>query len=309
MVAEVVEVLAPVPPGWVVDATVGGAGHAVAVLEAHPHLSVLGLDQDADAIAAAGARLERFGDRARLVRTRFDRLAEAVTATDSTPVAGTLFDLGVSSPQLDRPERGFSYRAEGPLDMRMDRSADEGGEATDAAALVNQLPERELADLLRRYGDERHADRIARAIVRARPVSTTTELADIVRDAVPAPARRHGGHPAKRSFQALRIAVNDELEVLKTALDQALTVLAAGGRCAVLTYHSGEDRIVKHRFAEASAGPEVPAGLPVRDLPTAPYRFVRRRPWRAGDDEQAANPRSSSARLRVLERCREELVS
>jgi 16S rRNA (cytosine1402-N4)-methyltransferase len=239
LLEQIVELFAPVPPGWVVDATVGGAGHAAAILERHPHLRVLGLDQDADALAAAAERLGPFGDRAIVHRTRFDALERTVQQLGTTPVSGVLFDLGVSSPQLDRAERGFSYRHDAPLDMRMDRD-----QARSAADVVNDTDERELGGIIATYGDERFARRIAAAIVAARPVATTTELAEIVRDAIPAPARRTGGHPAKRTFQAIRIAVNAELEILPEAIDSAVRVLTPGGRCAVLSYHSGEDRIV-----------------------------------------------------------------
>ncbi|HEX8803022.1 MAG TPA: 16S rRNA (cytosine(1402)-N(4))-methyltransferase RsmH, partial [Acidimicrobiales bacterium] len=255
----VVELFAPVPPGVVVDATVGGGGHAEALLDAHPHLSVVGLDQDPDALAAAGARLRRFGDRAVLHRARFDRLAATLDDLGHVRASGALFDLGVSSPQLDRPERGFSYRADGPLDMRMDPDA-----PTTAADVVNGVDVGELADLLRALGDERHAGRIARAIVAARPITSTAQLAEVVRDAIPAPARRRGGHPARRTFQAIRIAVNDELGVLPGAVDDAVDRLAPGGRCVALAYHSGEDRLVKARFRHAATGGWTgPAHLPV----------------------------------------------
>ena len=259
----VVELFAPVPPGVVVDATLGGGGHAEALLDAHAHLSVLGLDQDPDAIAAASARLARFGDRAAVRRTRFDQIARVVAeelpGLGHSGASGALFDLGVSSPQFDRPERGFSYRGEGPLDMRMDPQG-----PVSAADLVNGAEEAELARLLRAYGDERYAGRIARAIVARRPIATTAELAEVVRDAVPAPARRRGGHPARRTFQAIRIAVNDELAILPGTLDDAIDVLVPGGRCVAIAYHSGEDRIVKQRFRHAETGGWTgPSHLPV----------------------------------------------
>ena len=294
----IVDLFAPVPPGWVVDATVGGAGHAVALLEAHPHLSVLGLDQDGDALAAAAQRLAPYGDRAALVHARFDALEDTVQQQGTTPVSGTLFDLGVSSPQLDRGERGFSYRHDAPLDMRMDRRR-----SRTAADVVNSTEEAELAALLRTYGDERFAARIARAIVGARPVATTGELADLVRDAIPAPARRRGGHPAKRTFQALRITVNEELDILPSAVDQAIEVLVPGGRCAVLSYHSGEDRIVKARFRHAATGGwRGPAHLPPPDSARPVVRLLKAGAWTADDAERAANPRAESARLRAVEK-------
>jgi len=294
----IVELFAPVPPGWVVDATVGGAGHASALLQAHPHLRVLGLDRDEDALAAAARRLAPFGERARLHHVRFDALERTVQQLDTTPVSGVLFDLGVSSPQLDRAERGFSYRHDAPLDMRMDRS-----QVRSAAEVVNETDERDLAHILQTYGDERFARRIARAIVAARPVATTTELAEIVRDAIPAPARRTGGHPAKRSFQAIRIAVNAELDVLPAALDSAIDVLAPGGRCAVLSYHSGEDRTVKARFRHAATGGWTgPSHLPPPSDVHPAVRLLKAGSWTPSRAESTANPRAASARLRAVEK-------
>jgi 16S rRNA (cytosine1402-N4)-methyltransferase len=297
MVHEVVALFDPVPAGLLVDATLGGGGHARALLAARDDVDLLGLDRDAVAIAAAGPVLEPFGDRVALRRARFDQLADELASLGRPEVSGVLFDLGVSSPQLDVADRGFSYRHDGPLDMRMDDR-----DSQQADDIVNGYTERELADVLRRYGDERHAGRIARAIVAARPVRTTSELAEIVRDAIPAAARRTGGHPAKRTFQALRIEVNRELAILPDALQQAIDALAEGGRCAVLTYHSGEDRIVKDTFVRATGGDvSPPAGLPVE--PTeGPLRFVAKRAQRPSADETAANPRAESARLRAVER-------
>ncbi len=298
----VVELFAPVPPGVVVDATLGGGGHAEALLEAHPHLSILGLDQDPDAIAAATARLARFGDRVTVRRTRFDEIARVVSEVlpglGHDGASGALFDLGVSSPQFDRPERGFSYRGEGPLDMRMDPSR-----PVSAADLVNGADEHELARLLRAYSDERYAGRIARAIVAHRPIATTDELAEIVRDAVPAPARRRGGHPARRTFQAIRIAVNDELAILPGTLDDAIEVLVPGGRCVAIAYHSGEDRIVKDRFRLAESG----GWTGPSHLPTPPHirpvvKLLRRSAWRPSESETAENPRAEAARLRAVEK-------
>jgi 16S rRNA (cytosine1402-N4)-methyltransferase len=297
LLAECVEVLSAAPAGRFVDATVGGAGHAEAVLTANHGLELLGLDQDGAALDAARARLTSFGDRVQLVRTRFDRLAEVLAGIDDLPVTAIFFDLGVSSPQLDVADRGFSYRADGPIDMRMDDR-----QSTSASDLVNDLAAGDLADLLRRFGDERHAMRIARAIVAARPIERTAQLAEVVRDAVPAAARRRGGHPATRTFQALRIATNDELGALVSALDQALDVLAPEGRCAVLTYHSGEDRIVKRRFAAACRGPHTPRGVPVKETPVGPYAPLTRSAVRAAPAEIERNPRARSARLRAVQR-------
>ena len=294
----VVDVFTPVPPGVVVDATVGGGGHAAALLEAHPHLSVVGLDQDPDAVAAAGARLQPFGDRAVVRRARFDQLAATLGELGHDRASGALFDLGVSSPQLDRPERGFSYRGDGPLDMRMDPSQPET-----AADLVNELPVDELARILRRFGDERYATRIARAVAAARPIRSTTELAEIVRDAIPAPARRRGGHPARRTFQALRIAVNDELAILPDALDLALDSLAPGGRCVAIAYHSGEDRIVKERFRHAATGGWTgPADLPPPPEIRPTATLLRRGAWKPSPDEIRTNPRAEAARARAVEK-------
>jgi 16S rRNA (cytosine1402-N4)-methyltransferase len=298
MVDRVVDLFGPVPAGVVVDATLGGGGHAEALLDAHAHLSIVGLDQDPDAIRAAGARLARFGDRAVVRRTRFDRFDTVLVEVGVEAVSGALFDLGVSSPQLDRADRGFSFRGEGPLDMRMDPTS-----PLSAATLVNELDEGGLARLLRTYGDERHAGRIARAVVAARPVTTTAELAEIVRAAIPAPARRRGGHPARRTFQALRIAVNDELEILPGTLDAALEALAPGGRCVVLAYHSGEDRIVKDRFRHAATGGWTgPSHLPTPPHVRPTVRLLRRGAWRPSPEETAANPRAEAARLRAVEK-------
>lgn len=300
MVAEVTDLFGPVPPGAVVDATVGGGGHAGALLEAYRHLGVIGLDRDADALAAAGRVLRPFGDRVALHHERFDRIAVICEELGHERVSGVLFDLGVSSPQLDRAERGFSYGADGPLDMRMDRS-----QPTTAADVVNGYDENRLARVLAVHGDERFARRIARAVVAARPVTGTKELADIVRTAIPAATRRRGGHPARRTFQALRIEVNRELEVLPDAVDQAIDLLAPGGRCVVLAYHSGEDRIVKRRFVDASTGGCVcPPALPCVCGARPKVRILRRgtRPTAA---EVAANPRAESARLRAVEKLEE----
>jgi 16S rRNA (cytosine1402-N4)-methyltransferase len=298
MVTEVVELLGPVPPGIVVDATVGGGGHAAALLDALPHIELLGLDQDEEAIVAATAALERFGPRISLQRRRFDAIARAMEEVGVDKISGCLFDLGVSSPQVDRAERGFSYRHDSPLDMRMDQR-----QLRTAADVVNDADERELARVLRAYGDERYATRIANAIVAARPVMTTGQLADIVRSAIPAPARRRGGNPAKRTFQALRIEVNRELDVLPVALDAAIDGLAPGGRCVVLSYHSGEDRIVKERFRNASTGGcTCPPGLPCACGATPTVRELRPLKRRPKPDELAANRRAESAILRAVEK-------
>ncbi|MCU1496533.1 MAG: mraW [Acidimicrobiales bacterium] len=300
LLERVLELFAPVPSGTIVDATLGGAGHAAALLEARSDLRILGLDQDPHALASAQARLAPFGDRATAVHARFDQLATVVAAAGaaSQPIVGVLFDLGVSSPQFDRPERGFSYRHDAPLDMRMDTSR-----PRTAADLVNGLDERELASLLRRYADERFAGRIAKAIVHARPVTTTAELRDLVVQAIPAPARRKGGHPAKRTFQALRIALNEELDVIPPALDAAIDVVVPGGRVLAITFHSGEDRLVKERFRRAEdGGCTCPPSLPCVCGAVAEARLLKRGGWTPGAAEVDRNPRASSARLRAVEK-------
>ncbi len=297
MLDEITELFAVVPPGTVVDATLGGGGHSASLLRHHPQIDVLGIDQDAEALAAATETLAEFGPRVRTSHRRFDELAEALDDHGVDEISGALFDLGVSSPQLDHADRGFSYRNDGPLDMRMDTH-----QPWSAADVVNGYDERELAGIIRRYGDERFAARIARAIVAARPLQSTTELAEVVTAAIPAAARRTGGHPAKRTFQAIRIEVNGELEVLPSALDQAVEATRTGGRIAVLAYHSGEDRIVKERFANAAGACECPPDLPCVCGAIQTVRLVRGVPKRPSGAEREANRRAASARLRVVEK-------
>jgi 16S rRNA (cytosine1402-N4)-methyltransferase len=298
----VVELFRDVPPGWYVDATLGGGGHAAAVLAANPGLRLLGLDRDDVAIAAATRRLAPFGDRVEIVRTGFDRIADVVRERTDEGASAVLMDLGVSSPQLDVAERGFSYRAAAPLDMRMDRR-----QALSAMEVVNEYSYPELARVIREFGEERYANRIARAIVQARPVLDTEQLADLVREAIPAPARRSGGHPAKRTFQAIRIEVNRELEQLADALDGALSVLAPGGRLAVMSYHSLEDRMVKATLREASTGGCVcPPGLPCACGAEPTVRLLKRGAWTASAEEAETNRRAESVRLRAVERLSEQ---
>ena len=302
LLGPVVDLLSAVPAGWVADCTLGGGGHAAALLEAAPQLRVLGLDRDADARAAATERLAKFGERVRVVAARFDALSAVCAEQGIDELSGALFDLGVSSPQLDRPERGFSHRGAGPLDMRMDRST-----GRTAAQVVNSTDEAELTVILRQGGEERFAGRVARAIIAARPVDTTAHLAEIVRAAIPAPARRRGGDPANRTFQAIRIAVNDELETLRPALEAAVDLLAVGGRLVVLAYHSGEDRIVKRTLGAATEEPTaVGRGLPIAGDSggSADLRRLRGIPRTAPDEEIAVNRRASSVRLRGVERIR-----
>ena len=285
-----------------VDATLGRAGHARALLEACPGLLLIGIDADVAAIEAARELLAPFANRVTLVHARYDEIP-AIVRTGPGRVMGLLFDLGVSSPQLDDPERGFAYAHDAPLDMRMDRTKD-----LTAADVVNGYPAAELARVLRDYGEERFARRIANAVVRERtqaPIASTQRLSAIVKDAIPAATRRTGGNPAKRTFQALRIEVNDELGTLRRALPAALGVLAVGGRVVVLAYHSLEDRIVKRELVRRSAD-QTPPGLPVTVSAAAPeFRLLTRGAERPDDEEVTGNPRAASARLRAAERIRE----
>jgi 16S rRNA (cytosine1402-N4)-methyltransferase len=286
-----------------VDATIGAGGHAERFLTELPGLRLVGLDRDPSALDVARARLARFADRVTLVRTRYDGLVAALAESGyaaAESVDGALFDLGVSSMQLDRAERGFAYAQDAPLDMRMDPAS-----PLTAADIVNTYDQAALEDILRRYGEERFAHRIAAHIVRQRartPFTSTAELVALLYQAIPAPARRTGGHPAKRTFQALRIAVNDELISLQGALPAALEAVTGGGRIVVLAYQSLEDRIVKRVFADAVAS-RTPADLPV-ELPGHEPRFrsLTRGAERADAAEIERNPRSAAVRLRALQR-------
>ncbi|MEO6793633.1 MAG: 16S rRNA (cytosine(1402)-N(4))-methyltransferase RsmH [Mycobacterium sp.] len=286
-----------------IDATLGAGGHAERFLTDFPGLRLIGLDRDPTALDIAGSRLSRFSDRLTTVRTRYDGIGAALAETGlatTGSIDGVLFDLGVSSMQLDRVERGFSYSHDAPLDMRMDPH----GELT-AADILNTYDAAALADILRRYGEERFASRIAKRIVRHRaqaPFTSTGELTALLYEAIPAPARRTGGHPAKRTFQALRIAVNGELDSLRGAVPAALNALAVGGRVAVMAYQSLEDRIVKQAFAAATAS-RTPVGLPV-ELPGDEPKFtaLTRGAERAQPDEVERNPRAGSVRLRAVQR-------
>jgi 16S rRNA (cytosine1402-N4)-methyltransferase len=294
------------PPVFV-DATFGRAGHARALLAACPGLALIGIDADEAAIAHGRALADEYPGQVTLAHAFYDQIAAIVADAGFRRVHGVLFDLGVSSPQLDDTSRGFSYSQDAPLDMRMDKSA-----AKTAAQVVNEYPVRELARVLSEYGEERFARRIAEAVARERakdPVTTTLRLSAIVKDAIPAAARRTGGNPAKRTFQALRIEVNDELGTLRRALPAALDLLAPGGRLVALAYHSLEDRLVKRELAARSADP-APPGLPVRageqfagsGQARPRFRLLTRGAERPGDDEVTANPRAASARLRAAER-------
>jgi 16S rRNA (cytosine1402-N4)-methyltransferase len=299
----VLELLQPalsVPGAVMVDATLGRAGHANAILSRHPGLSLIGIDTDATAIAESRAALTGFTERITLVQAVYDELPQILATLGVPAVQGVLLDLGVSSPQLDNPDRGFSYAQDAPLDMRMNQ----GGPVT-AADVLNTYPAERLAQVLRDYGEERFARRIADAIVRERarsPLTSTQRLSEIIRDSIPAPARRTGGNPAKRTFQALRIEVNGELDALRRALPAALDAIAVGGRIVTLAYHSLEDRAVKQALA-AQAADTTPPGLPVLLESSRPhFRLLTRGAERATAQETAANPRAAAARLRAAER-------
>jgi len=294
------------PDGVVVDVTLGAGGHAAAVVARRLQLwgraDLLGIDRDESALALARERLQQEMDdprvRIRLVHARADELARVLDDEGIGSVAGVLMDLGVSSMHLDRAERGFSYRQDGPLDMRMDPSR-----GSTAGDLVNGLEAKALADVIRRYGEERFAHRIADAIVAARPITGTVRLAEIVRDAIPAATRRTGGHPATRTFQALRIAVNEELRSLESTLPVAIDRLAEDGVLVVMSYHSLEDRIVKRALAEAATGCVCPPRIAVCACGRTPrVAHVIRRPLGPDEDELRANPRSGSVRLRAVRR-------
>jgi len=302
LVDEVTDLLSQVPSGVVIDGTLGGAGHAAAILASREDVVVLGLDRDAEAISASRVALSGFGTRAVLRRGRFAAMAlelelarGAGDLDQDAPVVGVVLDLGVSSHQLDTTERGFSYRREGPLDMRM--GSDDG---PTAAEYLQSVDEQELADLLAANGERRFARGIARSILAARPTSTA-ELSAAVERAVPAALRRHG-HVAARTFQALRIAVNEELEELAAGLAAALGLLTIGGRLVVISYHSGEDALVKSTLRDAATGGcTCPPQLPCVCGAQPTVRLVTRGAHKASPDEVARNPRSRSARLRAAE--------
>ena len=290
MVEEVVDLFRPLEDGVIVDATYGGGGHATALLDRlEDGVRVLGIDRDPEAIGRAVGH-----ERLQLVVGNFGELDTILKRQGIDEIAGVLFDLGVSSRQLDEARRGFSYRQDGPLDMRM------GPDATASADdLVNRTQVPELTRLVRTLGEERFAHRIARAIVAARPITTTRHLAAVVKYAIPAATRRSGGHPARRTFQAVRMAVNDELGALSSGLGQGISVLRPGGRCVTIAYHSLEDRMVKHRFRQGEGrtpGPTLPVPPPIELV------VLTRRPIRPRQEEVARNPRARSSRLRAAEK-------
>jgi len=284
--------------GVFVDCTLGRGGHAALVLERAPKAHFVGIDRDQAALDESRANLSRFGDRVTLVRDNFSGLEAVVERLGIAPVRGVLLDLGVSSPQLDEADRGFSFRSEGPLDMRMDK--DQPFSADD---VVNGYTVPDLEKIISRFGEERFARRIARAIEARRPITSTDELGEIVKQAIPAATRRTGGHPARRTFQAIRIEVNREMEQLEKVLPQTTAVTDVGGRVVVLTYHSLEDRMVKRFFIDSSGGCTCPPGLPVCACGTqASLRVLTRKPHKPTEVEIAENPRAKSAKLRAAER-------
>ena len=293
----IVELFSTVPSGTVLDATIGGGGHSSEILKSRGDLNVIGLDQDPEAIKAAEIRLKEFSDRVILVNERFDNLHTVINQTANQGLSGVIFDLGVSSYQLDNPVRGFSYRENGPLDMRMNINS-----KITAYTIVNEIPKEELAKVLRDYGDERFSRRIADAIFMARPIKTTKELSSVISNAMPARSRRSPGHPARRSFQALRIAVNSELEILEASIRQAIENLKPRGRGAILSYHSGEDRIVKRTLREL-AGLNTTNSKYRPEIEKSPViELLAKRAEKPSESEILANPRSSSALLRVFEK-------
>ncbi len=306
----IVELLAPAltEPGSVyLDGTLGMGGHAEAVLEACPQARVVGIDRDQEALALAAERLDRFADRTTFVHAVYDEVPRALAEAGVTRVDASLYDLGVSSLQLDEADRGFSYSQDAPLDMRMDQST-----GSTAADVLNTYSAADLEGILREFGEERFARKIAGAVVREResePFTTSGRLVDLLKKVVPAASQHSGGHPGKRTFQALRIEVNAELSVWARALPGVLDALGVGGRVAVLSYHSLEDRITKRVLAQGAKGSS-PEGLPVELPEHAPYlRLLTRGAEEASAEEQAANPRSASVRLRAAERTRLSTVT
>ena len=295
------DALAIKPDGIYVDGTAGGGGHSFEIARRLTTGRLIAIDQDEAAIKAASAKLAPLGERAQVVRNNFCHVADVLDTLGIDKIDGILLDLGVSSYQLDTPERGFSYMADAPLDMRMDMRAEKN-----AYHVVNTYSEHELRRILFDYGEERFAGRIASRIVQARadkPIETTGELTALIKAAIPAAARDGGHHPAKRSFQAIRIEVNSELDVIRPALEAAMKRLSKGGRMAVITFHSLEDRIVKQTFADMASGCTCPKGLPVCVCGKVPQvKVISRKPILPDEEELENNPRSRSAKLRVAEK-------
>ena len=301
LLEECIDALNIKPDGIYVDGTLGGAGHSSRIAQQLTTGLLIGIDRDPVALAAAGERLKPYGDRVKLVHSNFCEIAQVLKDLQISGVDGILLDLGVSSPQLDDGARGFSYMADAPLDMRMN-----GEDALDAQTVVNTWSQDELRRILYAYGEERYAPQIAAAICRRReqkPVQTTLELVDIIRSAMPPAALREKQHPAKRSFQAIRIAVNDELGSVEKVMRDAIPALNPGGRLAVITFHSLEDRIVKIGMADAAKGCTCPPRLPVCVCGNRPkVKLISRKPIVATEEELEVNPRSRSAKLRVCEK-------
>jgi 16S rRNA (cytosine1402-N4)-methyltransferase len=301
---EAIEGLNIRPDGIYVDCTLGGGGHSEAILKQLTTGHLYAFDQDDKAIEAASVRLERISSNWTIIPRNFRYIREALDELGITKVDGVLYDLGVSSPQFDVAERGFSYQHDGPLDMRMDVRKE-----LTAKTIVNEWPYQELVKIFFRYGEEKFAKSIARVIEKARlehPIETTYELSDLIKAGIPAAARRKGGHPAKRVFQALRIAVNDELTVFEDSLEQAIELITVGGRLSVITFHSLEDRLCKQIFQSYSKGPELPPGMPAIPEGEGPLlKLINRKPIIATEEEQAENRRSRSAKLRIAEKIRE----
>ena len=301
LLEECIEGLNIKPDGIYVDGTLGGAGHSSRIAEKLTTGRLIGIDRDPVALKAAGERLAPFGDRVRLVHSNFCELDKALDDLGITGVDGILLDLGVSSPQLDDGQRGFSYMVDAPLDMRMN-----GQDSLDAKQIVNHWSYEELKRILYDYGEERFAPRIAAAICKRREekeIETTLELVDIIRSAMPASALREKQHPAKRSFQAIRIAVNDELGSVERVMQKAIPCLNPGGRLAVITFHSLEDRIVKQAMAEAAKGCTCPPEFPVCVCGKKPrVKLITRKPIVSGEEELERNPRARSAKLRICEK-------
>ena len=298
---ECIDALNIKPDGIYVDGTLGGAGHSSHIVQKLTTGRLIGIDRDRVALAAAGKRLESWADRVTLVHSNFDRMDEVLEELGIPGVDGILLDLGVSSPQLDEASRGFSYMADAPLDMRMNAQ-----DTLTAWTVVNTWPKEELRRILYEYGEERYAPQIAAAIERRRaerPIETTLELVDVIRGAMPPQALREKQHPAKRSFQAIRIAVNDELGAVERVLEAAIPKLNPGGRLAIITFHSLEDRIVKNGMASAAKGCTCPPSFPVCVCGNKPkVKPVSRKPIVSGDEELERNPRARSAKLRVCEK-------
>ena len=298
---ECIEGLAIKPEGIYVDGTLGGAGHSSQIAARLTTGRLIGIDRDEVALAAAGKRLAPYSDRVTLVHSNFCELASVLDQLNISGVDGILLDLGVSSPQLDDGSRGFSYMVDAPLDMRMDAS-----DALNAHTVVNTWPYEELKRILYEYGEERFAPQIASAICKRRetaPIATTLELVDVIRSAMPASALREKQHPAKRSFQAIRIAVNDELNSVAKVMEDAIPKLNSGGRLAVITFHSLEDRIVKNAMGAAAKGCTCPPSFPVCVCGKKPrVKIVTRKPIVSGEEELERNPRARSAKLRICEK-------